>query len=189
MNMKNNIRKLSLVLIGFGVITMQMGCGGISPGDGPGFPESMTASDLFHGVSQSLYLPDEVPTEGSESINGSFDCEGGGKVTIQSDISENSDGGTASVSYSNCKGVRYINGTGYQLTMNGSVNISSQYSENQIHSSFNQSMSYGGDLGFAATCDYSFTINSESASAEGDCTYEDSEGKTLKHNLDSSTID
>lgn len=176
----------SLLLV---ATAFQMGCGGISPGDGPGIPEEMTAQDLFNGVSQSLYLPDDVPTEASEPVNASFDCEGGGKVTIQSNVSESSDGGTATVSYSNCKGVRYINGTSYQLTMNGSVKISSQSNENQIHATFKQSMSYGGDLGFAAICDYSFTINSESALSNGDCTYEDSEGKIIKHNLDSSSID
>lgn len=175
-NMK--IQKLVLTFFAFGI---QIGCGGISPGEGPGFPESITARQLFTGASQSLYLTDAVPTNG-ESMNETYSCEGGGSVTINANVTETGD--TVKVTYTNCEAGRYIGGTGYQLKINGVVELSGQQNENSSTTSFKQSMSFGGDLGFAATCDYSLSINEGNVTYQGDCTYEDSEGKRLNLDLE-----
>lgn len=169
------------------VVLFLLACGSSAPsaGTGPGFPSGMTAKELFTLVTANLYTPD--PLSGDEIfIAGTANCTDGGKAKVVDTKSGNSENST--ITYTNCESQYGSNNVA--LKQNGTVHyyLVANDIDNPTDATFfyRHELSYSGDIGFAADCEFSVRSNEATSSTiqhiDGSCTYTDSEGKELSLN-------
>jgi hypothetical protein len=153
------------------------GCGGdtqTTPGKGPAFSSALTADGVWYVISRDPYpgFFDSKPV-------GSHVCDGGGTVLVNQQSSPSL---TVTYAYSNCKfGVSLDSDPNLDLVANGNVKII-LFPNTDNSASTSQHVSFSGDLGFAADCDYSIKFDSKGITAlscSGSCTYTDSKSKEL----------
>lgn len=155
-----------------------------SVGSGPGFPNGMTGKELFGLVSANLYVP--APLEGDDTyITGTANCFDGGKVRVETSKTEQNE--NSFITFTNCESKYGSNDI--ELKQNGTVNyylIAKDVGELvQATFYFNQKLSYSGDIGFSADCEFTAMTDNEGQTldaVEGSCTYTDSEGQQLSVN-------
>lgn len=163
------------------ILTLLAACGGsTSPGTGPAFPATMKATTLWAAFAVEPYLPNEL--DNSNLTTGSANCENGGKASISG--TQNSGNISADITYDDCVPPAQLsefstfkqNGTIHAEVKEVSSSVTTFHYINHI--------SYSGDIGFAEDCDFTLTFESTPAATsyrfDGECTYTDSKGKTLK---------
>lgn len=159
-------------------------CSSSSPeaGSGPGFPADMTAKKLFLLITVNLYVPD--PLSGDETYSdGTANCTNGGKANVADTKSGNLENST--ITYTNCESQYGANNIA--LKQNGTVDYFLTTSDitNPIDATFfyRHELSYSGDIGFSADCEFAVTNASNKINQiDGACTYKDSKGKVLSLN-------
>lgn len=162
-------------------------CGGSSPkaGNGPGFPSGMTAKELFLLVTANLYVPSAL--SGDETYNtGTSNCTNGGKAKVIDKKAGNQENST--ITFTNCAST--YGSSNIALKQNGTVDyfLSANDINNPTHATFfyRHELSYSGDIGFAADCEFTVQSNEATSSIiqhiDGSCTYTDSKGKELSLN-------
>lgn len=179
--------KITQKFICFTFILSFLACGGDSTpqvGTGPGFPQGMTAKELFELVSLDIYLPD--PLEGDEVfLNGTANCVDGGKVKVETSATTHNQNST--ILYTDCES--QFGSSNVALKQNGNVeyyitaNNIDQLKQATLYCK--DKLSFSGDIGFAADCEFTVTLNSagtEVIDIDGSCTYTDSEGNELSLN-------
>lgn len=86
--------------------------------------------------------------------------------------------GNFDITYSDCQALEFLRGANYDLTRNGLVSLHiGSIDGNQGHATFIQNISYIGELGLFAQCNYTIVAQSaEWVNYSGQCFYTDSDG-------------
>lgn len=149
------------------------GSGDAEPGAGPAFSTitpALTAKDLWQAVSRTFYIPALSLSNEQET------CEGGGTVTVENLYP----GKGQNYIYSHCKYRVQLFGSPAQTIELEATGMTT--SEPLIDASHRQQrISFSGDLGFSANCDFTvgYNVSGSIVSYAGTCRYRDSSGVEL----------